>query len=217
MKKIFITLIVALTPMLVSAQQVVRIGKAKVMANVSQKETDIYMKGAVPEVDGKVVFKETITDIPANLSENDILMKAKQWAAFRYEPNTENGIWPSADYFKNRDYATTKSVEGNVITIQGDEEMVFKNVLLNKDSTRIFYTLVLTCSKTGIDVTMKNIYYVYEGNASDERLTAEVWITDNEAITKNGQGLNKISGKFRVRTIDLKNELVNEIRNTLNQ
>ena len=36
---------------------------------------------------------------------------------------------------------------------------------------------------------------------------AEQWITDDAALTKNGTKLQRVSGKFRVFTIDRKNEV----------
>ena len=43
---------------------------------------------------------------------------------------------------------------------------------------------------------------------------AENWITDETAFNKKGK-LKKHEGKFRRKTIDLKNQLVDEIKNVL--
>ena len=45
-------------------------------------------------------------------------------------------------------------------------------------------------------------------------MKAEEWITDDNAFNSKG-GLKKFEGKFRRKTIDLKNQLVDELKNIL--
>ena len=135
-----------------------------------------------------------------------------QWASFRFNPETEYGKWPNADYFKNTEYARVlkAEAENGLLKIQGNEDMIFTNKALAKDMAVASYILTLTCTDGGIDVEMSNISYTYSLSDTPERIEAEDWITDKEAFNKKGQ-LSKGSGKFRVKTIDLKDRLFEEI------
>jgi len=203
----------AILPMAANAQKVTYFGKAKILAD---KESSYYMQGAVPVKDGWVEFDTTI-NAPGKTKEQ-IYQSLLQWASFRYSQNVERGLWNEKEYFKNRDFARVTEVDKTTgkIDIQGDEELVFTNKTLAKDFTRAYYQLEIKCEDGKADVRLYHIYYDYEGSLG-ERLTAEEWITDAESITKDGAGLNKKSGKFRVRTIDLKDRIFKEIEETINK
>ena len=49
--------------------------------------------------------------------------------------------------------------------------------------------------------------YLYDDINSDEIYYAENWITDHNALKKNGTQLTRIGGKFRRFTIDRKDEI----------
>ena len=100
--------------------------------------------------------------------------------------------------------------ENGLLKIQGNEDMIFTNKALAKDMAVASYILTLNCTDGGIDVEMSNISYTYSLSDTPERIEAEDWITDKEAFNKKGQ-LSKGSGKFRVKTIDLKDRLFEEI------
>lgn len=198
---------------------VLPLSTATVMAQglFSKKEYDggrqdrsVYMQGAVPEFNGKVVFNKHIE--AAGKSKSDLYKKMLQWASFRFNPETEYGKWPNADYFKNTEYARVlkAEAENGLLKIQGNEDMIFTNKALAKDMAVASYILTLTCTDGGIDVEMSNISYTYSLSDTPERIEAEDWITDKEAFNKKGQ-LSKGSGKFRVKTIDLKDRLFEEI------
>lgn len=198
---------------------VLPLSTATVMAQglFSKKEYDggrqdrsVYMQGAVPEFNGKVVFSKHIE--AAGKSKGDLYKKMLQWASFRFNPETEYGKWPNADYFKNTEYARVlkAEAENGLLKIQGNEDMIFTNKALAKDMAVASYILTLTCTDGGIDVEMSNISYTYSLSDTPERIEAEDWITDKEAFNKKGQ-LSKGSGKFRVKTIDLKDRLFEEI------
>ena len=175
---------------------------------------EAYMQGAVPEVDGKVVFSKTFDT--NGMSKFDVYMKLTQWATFRYNPSTERGKWNDADYFKNTEFARVleASAEKGILKIQGNEEMVFTNKTLAKDTAIASYILMLTIEDGKVSGELRNISYTYSLTETPQRFEAEDWITDKEAITKNNK-LNRGSGKFRVKTIDLKDELFKEIQETL--
>ena len=203
---------------------VLPLSTATVMAQglFSKKEYDggrqdrsVYMQGAVPEFNGKVVFNKHIE--ATGKSKGDLYKKMLQWASFRFNPETEYGKWPNADYFKNTEYARVlkAEAENGLLKIQGNEDMIFTNKALAKDMAGASYILTLTCTDGGIDVEMSNISYTYSLSDTPERIEAEDWITDKEAFNKKGQ-LSKGSGKFRVKTIDLKDRLFEEIEAAAN-
>ena len=172
--------------------------------------SEYQAKGAVPEVDGKVVFTK---DIEAFARKKDyIYNQVASFASLRFEPNTRRGEWREPNFFKNIDFArvTKANKEEGVIVAQGAEEMIFSNRALSQDYTQVFYNLTITITDGKVNLKMDNIAYVYEGSGNSSRLTAEEWITDKEALNKKGE-LRRINGKFRVKTIDLFDELAAEI------
>ena len=211
MKKMLMALVVALLPLCMADAQGLFSNK-EYAGGRQPRET--YMQGAVPEVDGKVVFSKTFDT--NDMSKFDVYMKLTQWATFRYNPSTERGKWNDADYFKNTEFARVleASAEKGILKIQGNEEMVFTNKTLAKDTAIASYILMLTIEDGKVSAELRNISYTYSLTDTPQRIEAEDWITDKEAITKNNK-LNRGSGKFRVKTIDLKDELFKEIQETL--
>ena len=64
---------------------------------------------------------------------------------------------------------------------------------------------------------MTRIHYWYEEeNDGGYKYKAEKWITDKEALNKSKNKLAKVSGKFRQKTIDYKDQMFNEIQSALN-
>ena len=59
-------------------------------------------------------------------------------------------------------------------------------------------------------------FNVDQGEGQFTRVAAEDWISDKECINKKGE-LRRIPGKFRIKTIDLVEELKKEISETVNQ
>ena len=71
------------------------------------------------------------------------------------------------------------------------------------------------CSDGRADVKMLRIRYLYEEERNPQRMTAEEWITDKEAVNKKNTKLLPISGKFRRKTIDRKDFLFNKFESLL--
>lgn len=168
-------------------------------------------KGAIPEVNGKVEFKNIIS-VPGK-SKEDIYNNLTQWASLRYEPNTVRGIYTDADFFKNIDYSCVKSADKNsgMIVCNGAEELIFSLKPLVKSYTQAFYILDLKVSDGAIEFSLNNLSFnVDMGEGNFSRVKAEEWITDAEALNKKGE-LRRINGKFRIKTIDLVDELKKEI------
>ncbi len=214
MKKVILALALLAVPFAANAQREGLFGRNKAKA---QQDLTAYMQGAVPEVDGKVVFTQTIA-APGKTAEQ-IFAALGQWVSFRYMPNTENGVWNDPDYFRNMENAVVKEADKakGLFVCQADEEQVFSNRVLAKDYCRMNYVLTIKVSDGSVTVTMDNISYVYTLTEAPERIAAEDWITDKEAFNKKGTKMLRGSKKFRIKTIDLKNELFKEIGEVVNK
>lgn len=179
-----------------------------------RQDRSVYLQeGAVPEKEGKVSFEKDIEVVARNKAQ--IMQSLQSWASVRYMANTEQGKWTDANYFKNLAYAQVyeSDVEAGILTCQGNEEMVFTNKTLSKDYCTVTYTLRMTVTNQHVQATISDIVYTYNFNSTDEatRKPAEEWITDSEALSKDGSELLRGSARFRVKTIDLADELFKEI------
>lgn len=216
MKKFIITLFTIAFPLLINAQSEGLIAKK----SIKKTEQDMAMytaPGAIPEENGKVVFKEIIS-FPGKTQE-ELYIKVAQWASFRYEANSVRGVYTDTDFFKNIEFAQVKSAnkQEGTIQCQGAEELIFSIKPLAKNFTQAFYLLNLDIKDGQIAFNLHTLSFnVDQGAGEFVRISAEDWITDKEALNKKGK-LRRIPGKFRVKTIDLVAELKREISEAVNQ
>lgn len=213
MKKLMIAMMLAFMPVCIHTAQAQLFSKKNYKGKM---EASAYMQGAVPEVNGKVEFNENFS--APGKTKDQIYQQVLSWANLRFMPETERGVWNDDNYFKNNEFSKVVSADKNmgVIVCQADENIVFTNKTLAKDYTRANYTLTIRVKDNGGEVTMNNIIYTYNLTENTERIAAEDWITDKEAISKKG-GLLKGAARFRIKTVDLKNELMKEIADAAQQ
>ncbi len=161
-----------------------------------------YNIGAVPVVNNKVSFNETIE--AEGLSAGEIEDIVNEWMAERF-------VKPVVIGFKK--YEQEKP--GTIIA-KAEEYIVFKKKFFVLNRTRIYYFLTITCEDGLCNFNMSRITYWWDEEADygGLKMTAEDCITDEMAIDKKG-GLKRQNGKFRTKTIDLKNLLVEQLRNKL--
>ena len=207
MKKLIIAIMVAFMPAYIHTAQAQLFSKKEFKGKM---ETSAYMQGAVPEVNGKVEFNESFS--APGKTKDQIFQQVVSWANLRYMPETENGTWKDDNYYKNYEFSKVLYADKNKweIVCQADEDMVFTNKTLAKDFTRMNYLLTIRIKDGGGEVKLNNISYTYNLTETPEKIVAEDWITDKEAISKKGT-LYRNAAKFRIKTVDLKNELVKEI------
>lgn len=161
-----------------------------------------YLRGAVPEVDGKVVFSKTI-EAPGK-SAADIFRTIRAYMQkMGREKNQINNQFLVND-------STKYELGGNY-----EEWLVFKKTALVLDQTRFMYVLEAHCQDGKVVVTLSHIRYLYEEQRDPQRLKAEGWITDNDAVNKKNTKLYPRTGKFRRKTIDRKDFLFNKIESLL--
>lgn len=161
-----------------------------------------YQAGAVSVVNGKVAFDEFI---PAEgMTAAEVEEKVNSWITRRY---VEPTVISAKRY---------ESEQPNTAIVKGEEYIVFKNTFLVLSRARIYYYLTITAEDGGCRFNMSRITYWYddEDDNGGIHMKAENWITDEMAFDKKG-GLKKFEGKFRRKTIDLKNQLVEELKNEL--
>lgn len=161
-----------------------------------------YLRGAVPEVDGKVVFSKTI-EAPGK-SAADIFRTIRAYMQkMGREKNQINNQFLVND-------STKYELGGNY-----EEWLVFKKTALVLDQTRFMYVLEAHCQDGKVVVTLSHIRYLYEEQRDPQRLKAEGWITDNDAVNKKNTKLYPRTGKFHRKTIDRKDFLFNKIESLL--
>ena len=162
-----------------------------------------YLVGAVPEVDGHVVFSTTI-NAPGKNAQQIYEMLHKELLAMTKEPNQiEQSRIVLAD---SVNYEIAASLQ---------EWLVFKSTALVLDRTRMYYNLIAKCEDGKANLTMTRSYYLYEEERDPQTFRAEEWITDEEGLTKSKSKLSRVAGKFRRKTIDRKDYLFNKFTDLL--
>jgi colicin import membrane protein len=204
MKKLIVT-ILALMPLTMWAQdntwELPEQEQEEVKAEKENPDQK-YLLGAVPVVDGKVVFNKTI-EAPGKSAAQIYGILKQYMEKMTKESNQIHSQILVADDSKHE-------LGGSY-----EEWLVFKKTLLQLDRTRFLYVLEANCSDGKADVTLSRIRYLYDENRNPEHLKAEEWITDKEAVNKKGTKLLPISGKFRRKTIDRKDFLFNKFETLL--
>lgn len=215
--KTYLLAIIAFVPLFAIAQNnkwenPVQEQQLKTEAKVSQKskfatkESDNkYLVGAVPEIDGHVVFTLNI-DVPGQ-NASEIYQKVYNTIDELVRESKAEGLQP-----ESRIAAVNK--EDHIIAARFKEWLVFSSNLFSLDRTELIYTLIAQATDGHLKVTMERIKYAYETNQRDNRgfeTTAEEWITDKEALNKRQDKLAKGNGKFRMKTIDRKDNIFRRI------
>jgi len=200
MKKLFFTML-ALVPLTLWAQdntwEINEDEDVKQEVKVKTKVDPKYLKGAVPEVNGQVVFSKHI-NVPGKTASQiyDIMLQYMQ------------RLTKTSNQIESR-ISTSDAQKHEIVGIY-QEWLVFKNTALSLDRTRFFYALRAQCSDGAVDIEMMRIRYLYEEERTPQRMSAEEWITDKESVNKKNTKLLPMSGKFRRKTIDRKDFLFNK-------
>lgn len=184
-KRIFIILL-ALVSVLTHAQQ-----NAK------------YLAGAVPEVDGKIVFSKTIA-VNNNISSKDLFQLMDKWAKDNYTSDSDS---------KNRVLLSDQSDLS--IACSGDNKLVFKKNAFVLDQASMIYQLIINISEGKCEVVIRNIKYDYPSE-SKSLLPAEEVISDEVALDRKKNKIYKRFDKFRIHTVDSVNNIFNSIDLYLN-
>ena len=162
-----------------------------------------YLQGAVPLVDGKVVFSKHIDAKGKTATEIYNIVRD-----YMEKMTRESNQLPSSKLI-------TEDAADGIVAGAYEEWLVFKKNAISLDRTRFIYALKAECKNGGVDISLSHIRYLYDEARELQRYQAESWITDKEAVNKKNTKLLPISGKFRRKTIDRKYFLFNKIESLL--
>ena len=153
-----------------------------------------YLVGAVPEVNGKVVFSKEFS-IPG-MSQQQLLEHMQKWLAERLKANTN---------IDSRVVYT--DIEKGMIAGVGEEWLVFKSSALSLDRTLLNYQVTISCQPAKCLMEIEKIRYTYR---EKEKYSAEEWITDKYALNKTQTKLVRGLAKWRKKTVDFADELFDQ-------
>jgi len=162
-----------------------------------------YLEGAVPEVNGRVIFSTTIK-APGKTAQQIYDLLLEDMTKITQE---DNQFEQSRIAYEN---AEEKHIVGNY-----QEWLVFKNKPLSLDRTRLLYNIIADCRDGEATIQMLRILYIYDEERDMQTYKAEEWITDKYGLNKKKTKVARVSGKFRRKTIDRKDYLFNRFTQLL--
>lgn len=164
-----------------------------------------YLEGAVPVVDGDVTFTLDL-DVPGKTAQQIYDTTFKLMEQMTTDDHQRgNG---SAIAIVNK--------QEHIIAAQYKEWLVFNNNFISLDRTQFNYTMIATCTDGHLKLTISRMNYLYdEGRSNELKVSADEWITDKYALNKKKTKMLPLSGKFRRKTIDRKDEIFKNITETL--
>ena len=194
MKKLF-TILLACATMSTSIAQIT----APVIEEKS--ETDIrYMAGAVPEVNGKVVLTR-IVEVPAGLTQQEVMNRVDAWL-----------VRCTKDERMHYNQRLPKAAD-NELQHSYSMELTFSKSFLAHDFAELAYVLAVRYEGGQLIMEMSHINYKYNENNKLNKYTAEEMIVDKYALNKKKTKLIFGFKKFRMKTIDLLDELQISLQN----
>lgn len=161
-----------------------------------------YLIGAVPEVNGKVVFEKSIK-VKNPITEDNLFALMDKWAKENYksESNLDSRVLLS-------------DPSKRTIACSGEKYLVFKRSALSLDRAKMTYQLILKIENQSCDVTVRSLKFEYSDRK--DAYSAEELITDKMALNKKGDKLNRYYDKFRIHALDSVNSIFNSIDVYLN-
>ena len=167
-----------------------------------------YGVGAVPVDENGTVCFQTEIEIPSSMSADECYLKLMQWAKGRFSMP-----YAQAGRILNED------AESHRFIFHVDQLLVFKRTAIVADESRIEYNFQAVINNGKITLKMTDIKYRYEEGreGGGSRFTAEDWITDKEAFNAKKTKFLKRTGKFRIKTIDLKDMLFDNAKDFINE
>lgn len=175
-------------------------------AFVATSQTDSkYLAGAVPEVDGKVLFTRTIA-VNKSITDDRLFDLMDKWVNKEYALQDDS-----------RQRVLLSDKDDKSIAVQGDMTLVFKRSALSLDQSNMLYQLILQIEGGKCEAVVRSIKYEYnDAGKKISTFPAEEMITDKYALNKKGDKLNNYYNKFRIHTVDSINALFNKIDVYLN-
>lgn len=163
-------------------------------------QSDKYMAGAVPEVDGKVVFTRELN--VSGFSGEQIYNALLDWSHKTFTENSSRILYTDA--------------QRGVIAAQGEEVMIIK-IGLFPGKVKAMYMLTINSSDGKCTLTTSRIRYKNNPSSKDgeEIITAEEYITDKYALNKTKTKIFRGTGDYRSKTIDIVDRIASEAQNAV--
>ena len=175
----------------------------KIEKKTKEKKSDEkYMeKDAVPEVDGKVAWIMDV-EVPGTTAQQNY---DKMYDFLNRLVKGKNQLEDSnVSIVNNQEHKIAASIR---------EWLVFHKTFYDIDRAKFQYTLLTECYDNRVKITLNRIKYFYDERPNKTTLfSAEELITDKYAMNKAKTKLVRPGAKFRRKTIDRKNELLNKIK-----
>lgn len=187
------------------AKENVKIAEEKDKAETEAAEAKINAKlqyleaGAVPEVDGRVQWKHE-RDIAGMTAQQIYDAMLSFLSRMTKEPNQ-----------LERSQVVMVNENEHKIVATFQEWLTFTSNAVMLDRAKFNYILQVNCSDDHLEVLLDHVQYQYGTGKDAQNYKAEEWITDKYAVNKKHTRMFPISGKFRRKTIDRKNEIFNNI------
>lgn len=163
-----------------------------------------YLEGAVPEVDGRVVWERDIKVAGKTATQLYDVLLAYCQEFVKTPQQTELSKIVAVN-------PTDKQ-----LSLRLQEWLVFSSKFLSLDRTKFRYSLLISCKDGMCNVKIAGISYLYEEDRPGSmRVTAENWITDKNSLNKRKDGLQRGVKKFRMKTIDRVEEILQGIEDVL--
>lgn len=179
------------------------------LAFAKEKQDDSkYLTGAVPEVNGEVIFQQTFAVEGKNKLQIYEVMKTYIHQITQEENQLKNT------------QIVVEDPEKGLLVGRFEEWMIFKKKPLVLDRTRFRYQLTIECSDGKCHMELNRIIYYYEEDLegfNGKTYRAEEWINDANALNKAKNKLLWGSAKFRRCTVDRVEELFAGARNAFEQ
>lgn len=159
-----------------------------------------YLKGAVPEEDGKVVFS---ADIPTR----------GLTAAEAYERVLDH-MTKLAKSEGQSDKSTVSLVDTENHSVAGTykEKLTLSKNFISLDQADFSYIIVADCSDDSVHVSIERLTYDYVVAKRLEHLHAEDLISDAATLANDGTKLRKYNSRFRRTTVDRMNAIFDGFR-----
>lgn len=170
----------------------------------NEENISAYLKaGAVPEVNGKVTWS-AIIKVPGKSADELYKLTEEYLTTLTSDKLQLEGS-----------QVAIKNPAKHNLTATVHEWLIFRHSAISLDRTEFFYILNANCSNGQVEITMSRLHYKYDVQGKVDSFTAEDWITDKNSVNKKRTRLYPISGKFRKKTIDRKNEIFETLAETL--
>ena len=156
-----------------------------------------YLAGAVPEVNGKVVFAKDF-NLPG-VEQDSIYDYVYSWLDKQMKA-------------KNNDSRIVIAEKGKgQILASGEESLVFSNTAFSFDESHMSYNILVLCKPGKCEIRVERIRFNYE----DEKHMAEDMISDKAALNKKKTTMFRGYKKFRIKTVDFVEELFTSLQLSL--